>query len=108
MATQTTNDILFKRGDKAVIGSRYGLSLTSIKNVTPTGRIVTECGGKFAANGWEMGQSLFPRQITPLTPELEEKLLRQNLLRDISETKWKKLTTGTLMEIKRLIDGEAE
>ena len=106
---QAMTNTSFKRGDKAVIENRYrGLSLTSVKNVTPTGRIVTECGGKFAANGWEMGQSLFPRQITPLTPELEEKLLRQNLLRDIPETKWKKLKTETLMEIKKLIDGEIE
>jgi hypothetical protein len=98
----------FKRGDKAVIENRYsGLTLTSIKNVTPTGRIVTECGGKFAANGWEMGQSLFPRQITPLTPELEERLLRQDLLRSIPDTKWKGLTTETLARIKELIEGEA-
>jgi hypothetical protein len=105
---QTATDAQFKRGDKAVIVTRYGLSLTTIKTVTPTGRIVTECGGKFAANGWEMGQSLFPRQITPLTPELEERLLRQGLLRSLPETKWKGLTTETLVRIKELIEGEAE
>jgi hypothetical protein len=105
---QTTANTLFKSGDKAVIQGNYGLTLVEIKNVTPTGRIVTDYGGKFAANGWEMGQSLSPRQILPLTPELEEKLLRQNLLRDIPETKWKKLATETLMEIKKLIDGGIE
>jgi hypothetical protein len=108
MATQTTNETPFNPGDKAVIQSNYGLTLAVIKNVTPTGRIVTDYGGKFAANGWEMGQSFSPRQILPLTPELEEKLLRQNLLRDIPETKWKKLATETLMEIKKLIEGKAE
>jgi hypothetical protein len=105
---QAMTNTSFKRGDRAVIQSNYGLTLTVIKNVTPTGRIVTDYGGKFAANGWEMGQSLSPRQILPLTPELEEKLLRQNLLRGIPETKWKKLSTNTLQEIKKLIEGETE
>jgi hypothetical protein len=105
---QAATNTPFKRGDRAVIQSNYGLTLAVIQNVTPTGRIVTDYGGKFAANGWEMGQSLSPRQILPLTPELEEKLLRQNLLRDIPETKWKKLATETLMEIKKLIDGGIE
>jgi len=103
---QAATSTPFKRGDRAVIQSSYGLTLTTIKNVTPTGRIVTQVDDKFAANGWEMGRTLSPRQILPLTPELEEKLLRQNLLRDIPETKWKKLTTATLMEVKKLVEGK--
>ena len=57
---QALTNTPFKRGDKAVIESRYGLTLATIKNVTPTGWIVTEGGHKFAANGGEKGQSLFP------------------------------------------------
>jgi hypothetical protein len=99
----------FKSGDKAVVSQRFGseIDLVEVLRVTPAGWVVTASGDTFGADLYERCKG-FRRQISPLTPGAEDRLLRQDLLRDIPNTKWNVLPTETLMRIKKLIDGETE
>lgn len=100
-----------KKGDEvATIHYRSGkmsdIRLTTVKTVTPTGRIKTANGYTFKSDGTEYGVGAWdiPKDLSLPTDEIRNYLEKEYLVNQIEKIKLDELPINTLREVYKILN----
>ena len=89
-----------KVGDKAVVGSTFRKSITTVTKITPKGFINTDSGHQFNIDGYQRGGGTWNRtSLLQLTDDLQLEFKKEKLVSQCKVIKFEELDIDQLEEI---------
>lgn len=94
-----------KPGDHVAIYRNTGWDSYEVTKRTPSGQIVLANGQRFAQDGWEIGkQSWHKCSLTEITPEIEQKMLVNQVREMYRQVNLADLSSDALEEVLAVLE----